>query len=158
MKVLTAVSKCHGFNIGMNQGEVAGAGIAGHLHQHIVPRWRNDANFFPIIAETKALPKLLGEVPQSLRTPASLPRSSLDLLEDFEKAFLIFLWLGSPPLQVLPGNWFENDVHSGESISRSCSMFTSTPGTPLRMSMMDCNSRMPPTGSRNSSSVVFMAE
>jgi ATP adenylyltransferase len=46
----------------MNQGEVAGAGIAGHLHQHIVPRWRNDANFFPIIAETKALPKLLSQV------------------------------------------------------------------------------------------------
>jgi len=62
MKVLGEVSKAHGFNIGMNQGEVAGAGIAGHLHQHIVPRWRNDANFFPIIAETKALPKLLGQV------------------------------------------------------------------------------------------------
>jgi ATP adenylyltransferase len=50
-----------GFNIGMNQGEVAGAGIAAHLHQHIVPRWNNDANFFPIIAQTKALPKLLGD-------------------------------------------------------------------------------------------------
>lgn len=62
MKVLTGVSHNHGFNIGMNQGEVAGAGIAGHLHQHIVPRWRNDSNFFPIIAETKALPRLLGEV------------------------------------------------------------------------------------------------
>jgi ATP adenylyltransferase len=46
----------------MNQGEVAGAGIAGHLHQHVVPRWRNDSNFFPIIAETKALPKLLSQV------------------------------------------------------------------------------------------------
>jgi ATP adenylyltransferase len=52
----------HGFNIGMNQGEVAGAGIAAHLHQHVVPRWANDSNFFPIIAQTKALPKLLGEV------------------------------------------------------------------------------------------------
>ncbi len=62
MRVLKEVSRAHGFNIGMNQGEVAGAGIAGHLHQHIVPRWRNDANFFPIIAETKALPRLLGEV------------------------------------------------------------------------------------------------
>lgn len=62
MAVLTKVSGAHGFNIGMNQGEVAGAGIASHLHQHLVPRWRNDANFFPIIAETKALPKLLGEV------------------------------------------------------------------------------------------------
>lgn len=62
MRVLKQVSGAHGFNLGMNQGEVAGAGIAGHLHQHIVPRWRNDANFFPIIAETKALPRLLGEV------------------------------------------------------------------------------------------------
>lgn len=62
MRVVTAVSGAHGFNIGMNQGEVAGAGIAEHLHQHIVPRWKNDANFFPIIAETKALPRLLGEV------------------------------------------------------------------------------------------------
>ncbi len=62
MRVLREISGAHGFNIGMNQGEVAGAGIAGHLHQHIVPRWRNDANFFPIIAETKALPRLLGEV------------------------------------------------------------------------------------------------
>ena len=62
MRVLKHVSGAHGFNIGMNQGEVAGAGIASHLHQHLVPRWRNDANFFPIIAETKALPRLLGDV------------------------------------------------------------------------------------------------
>ena len=62
MRVLKHVSRAQGFNLGMNQGELAGAGIAGHLHQHIVPRWRNDANFFPIIAETKALPRLLGEV------------------------------------------------------------------------------------------------
>lgn len=62
MSILSSVSKAHGFNIGMNQGEVAGAGIAGHLHQHLVPRWRNDSNFFPIIAETKALPKLLSQV------------------------------------------------------------------------------------------------
>jgi ATP adenylyltransferase len=56
----------YGYNIGMNQGEVAGAGIAGHLHQHVVPRWRNDSNFFPIIAETKAIPRLLGEVRDEL--------------------------------------------------------------------------------------------
>ncbi|MCS5712978.1 HIT domain-containing protein [Herbiconiux sp. CPCC 205716] len=62
MRVLTAVSNCDGFNIGMNQGRVAGAGVAGHLHQHIVPRWASDANFFPIIARTKALPQLLGDV------------------------------------------------------------------------------------------------
>lgn len=60
--MLRKISGAHGFNLGMNQGEIAGAGIAGHLHQHIVPRWKNDSNFFPIIAETKALPRLLGEV------------------------------------------------------------------------------------------------
>ena len=46
----------------MNQGRIAGAGIAEHLHQHIVPRWALDSNFFPIIAGTKAVPRLLGEV------------------------------------------------------------------------------------------------
>ncbi|MFM6971273.1 MAG: HIT family protein [Rhodoluna sp.] len=66
MQALKKASGAHGFNIGMNQGEVAGAGIAGHLHQHVIPRWRNDANFFPIIAETKALPRLLGEVRQDI--------------------------------------------------------------------------------------------
>jgi len=45
MRVLKDVSSSHGFNIGMNQGKVAGAGIADHLHQHIVPRWATDSNF-----------------------------------------------------------------------------------------------------------------
>ncbi|WP_286793921.1 HIT domain-containing protein [Microbacterium sp. UBA3394] len=62
MRVLREVSRCDGFNLGMNQGAVAGAGVDEHLHQHIVPRWRADANFFPIIGRTKALPQLLGEV------------------------------------------------------------------------------------------------
>jgi ATP adenylyltransferase len=67
MKTLRKVSGAHGFNIGMNQGEVAGAGIASHLHQHIVPRWKADSNFFPIIAQTKALPRLLGEVRETIQ-------------------------------------------------------------------------------------------
>jgi ATP adenylyltransferase len=62
MRVLTETANCQGFNIGMNQGRIAGAGIADHLHQHVVPRWALDSNFFPIIAGTKALPRLLGEV------------------------------------------------------------------------------------------------
>jgi ATP adenylyltransferase len=62
MQVLRKVARAQGFNLGMNQGELAGAGIAEHLHQHIVPRWTNDSNFFPIIAQAKAIPRLLGEV------------------------------------------------------------------------------------------------
>lgn len=66
MRVLRRVMGCHGFNLGMNQGEIAGAGIAAHLHQHIVPRWANDANFFPIIAKTKAMPQLLGDLREAI--------------------------------------------------------------------------------------------
>ena len=62
MRVLTETAQCHGFNIGMNQGRIAGAGIADHLHQHVVPRWALDSNFLPIIAGTKAVPRLLDEV------------------------------------------------------------------------------------------------
>ncbi len=61
MRVLSEVSAPHGFNLGMNQGAVAGAGIAAHLHQHVVPRWGGDSNFLPIIGRTKALPQLLGD-------------------------------------------------------------------------------------------------
>ncbi len=61
MTVVRTVSAPHGFNIGMNQGAVAGAGIAAHLHQHVVPRWGGDANFMPVVAQTKVLPQLLGQ-------------------------------------------------------------------------------------------------
>lgn len=62
VRVLKKVSRAQGFNLGMNQGEIAGAGIAMHLHQHIVPRWSGDANFFPIVAKTKAMSQLLEQV------------------------------------------------------------------------------------------------
>lgn len=61
MRVIRQVSGAHGFNIGINQGAVAGAGIAAHLHQHVVPRWGGDTNFMPVIAGTKVLPQLLAD-------------------------------------------------------------------------------------------------
>jgi ATP adenylyltransferase len=58
---LQAESGPHGFNLGMNLGRVSGAGIADHLHLHLVPRWGGDTNFMPIVAQTKVLPELLDE-------------------------------------------------------------------------------------------------
>jgi len=66
MRTLVAASGAQGFNLGMNQGAVAGAGIAAHLHQHVVPRWGGDANFMPIVARTKVLPQLLADTRQLL--------------------------------------------------------------------------------------------
>jgi ATP adenylyltransferase len=59
LRTLRAVSHAEGFNVGMNQGLAGGAGIAAHLHQHVVPRWLGDQNFMPVVGHTKALPQLL---------------------------------------------------------------------------------------------------
>jgi len=61
MRAARRAAAPHGFNIGINQGAVGGAGIAAHLHQHVVPRWGGDANFMPVVGGTKVLPQLLGE-------------------------------------------------------------------------------------------------
>jgi ATP adenylyltransferase len=61
MRVIRRTSGAHGFNLGMNQGAVAGAGIAAHLHQHVVPRWGGDTNFMPVVGRTKVLPQLLAD-------------------------------------------------------------------------------------------------
>lgn len=72
MKVLRKVANPAGFNLGMNQGPVSGAGIAEHIHQHIVPRWAGDSNFMPVIANTKVLPQLLQETRKQLADNWSL--------------------------------------------------------------------------------------
>jgi ATP adenylyltransferase len=66
MTVLRSVTQPHGFNLGANQGNIAGAGIAAHFHQHVVPRWGGDANFMPVIGHTKTMPQLLGETREML--------------------------------------------------------------------------------------------
>jgi ATP adenylyltransferase len=66
-RVLQTTLRCDGINLGLNLGAVAGAGVAEHLHWHVVPRWQGDANFMPIIAKTTVMPELLPDTYAKLR-------------------------------------------------------------------------------------------
>jgi ATP adenylyltransferase len=65
--ILKKYGRCDGFNLGMNLGAAAGAGVKDHLHYHIVPRWNNDHNFMPVFADTRVVPELLHDTYRKLK-------------------------------------------------------------------------------------------
>ncbi len=67
MTVLRGIYKPHGFNMGMNIGEAAGAGVLGHVHIHVVPRWNGDTNFMSTLGEVRVLPETLEETHKRVR-------------------------------------------------------------------------------------------
>ncbi len=83
LRLLRAAFHPGGFNLGVNMGRVAGAGIADHLHWHVVPRWNGDTNFMPVLADVRVIPESLAVVYERLR--AVLPEA-LEPSEQLEQS------------------------------------------------------------------------
>ena len=110
-RVLQTTLRCDGLNLGLNLGAVAGAGVAEHLHWHIVPRWQGDANFMPIVAKTTVMPELLPDTYAKLR--ATMERDPAPMLGI----------LATPPVPQAGGVIFHGEQSScgGRATARSSS-------------------------------------
>ncbi len=67
MTILEESYEPHGYNVGFNQGRVAGAGVEHHIHMHVVPRWGGDTNFMPVLADTRVMPQTLEQSYEALK-------------------------------------------------------------------------------------------
>src|SRR5260370_12950931 len=91
--VLRSLYRPDGINLGMNIGKAAGAGVIGHIHMHVLPRWAADANFVSVIGETRALPETLDVTSEPIRTALQSPLrflASISFISKFTTSILTF--------------------------------------------------------------------
>jgi len=126
MDTARAVFRCDGFNLGMNVGQVAGAGIADHVHMHLVPRWTGDANFMPILSDTMVLPETLDATHARLKAEIATRIASPDQTLACVAGALVYLpsrdafalrKIGSNPF-VLPKGHIEPGETAAEAAMR----------------------------------------
>jgi len=124
LRALRRVLRCEGFNVGINVGDVAGAGVAEHLHQHVVPRWTGDANFMPILAGSTVMPELLPVTYAKVR--AEIQRELTPAAQPGRDTVRVVLTTDS-------GETMLHSTPSGPRLPR----FTATEGNPLWRAALD---------------------